>query len=414
MRLRKRSDTFDTATPALARYYFRRSYARLVLLAICAYCACWAIWYLRDIAPAALETDFSQAILPEHFPFRPLRKYSGTNALDIDDSYVYKRSLGSGFEGSASLYEDQSTGEDVVIKSYHSTRFRDLMPVPFFDHFLRRTLYWPTEVPASLFVSTISSDYTSGAARDTLVTGYVPMLDYFLASTGGIFFQTSWHFVTPFFVSGTLEQLAASIRKEGTESPSSLDAQLRPSLTKMLSSLRAIHERGYCHDDIKMDNVFAINRTTWLLGDLGNMREIGHPFHQTHEWTRKNQWTDCRLNDVRRTLKTYLGVLRNAASAEALFDEHFYQEQQPWSSLYWNYIRNPVPAETLVRMQEEGYAPQRPENMTEVCLTCIHAARQVAITRELKCTKLKMTPRQWWRLGAFWSKYEHEVNKAWW
>lgn len=74
------------------------------------------------------DFDYKLKILPTDFaglehksasalwlPEQPVRHVNGTN---IGDRYVFMRHLGTGNEGSASLYVDVRTGEVVVVKTW--------------------------------------------------------------------------------------------------------------------------------------------------------------------------------------------------------------------------------------------------------------------------------------------------------
>jgi hypothetical protein len=96
---------------------------------------------------------------------------------------------------------------------------------------------------------------------------------------------------------------------------------------------------------MKPDHVFVAKRSTeqdglWLLGDLGNVREIAHPYHMSRVWTHTNkQLPDCRANDALRATKTYLQFLRHASSSsgstQSKFDQALLEAREPWARLFW-------------------------------------------------------------------------------
>ncbi|EME88604.1 uncharacterized protein MYCFIDRAFT_209856 [Pseudocercospora fijiensis CIRAD86] len=78
----------------------------------------------------------------------------------------------------------------------------------------------------------------------------------------------------------------------------------------------------------------------WLLGDLGNLRHVGHQWHTTRSWLRQNQWADCRLNDIRRALKSYLWFLRTASADTSTFDRAFWSRSEGWAERYWDFVNS--------------------------------------------------------------------------
>ncbi|KAI0393592.1 hypothetical protein F5Y17DRAFT_431529 [Xylariaceae sp. FL0594] len=199
---------------------------------------------------------------------------------------------------------------------------------------------------------------------------------------------SGWHLVTPFFPAGNLKNLAERLRPLNLTAKE-LDARFRRSFERLLGALEKMHGRyGLCHDDVKAENIFVVgsaptsasvfsssapasspspspslspspspstkvltddddeSSTHWLLADFGNTREITHPYHATAIWTRDSrQHGDCRVNDVLRLLKTYIGFLRIASSSsssssgkESSFDKAFWTASEPWSELYWSWF----------------------------------------------------------------------------
>lgn len=266
----------------------------------------------------------------------------------IDERYLYVKGLGSGQEGKADLYIDQQDGSTVVVKIFSSIA-RNWLPTSISRGYANYTTTWPAEIEASLLLG--SHDGSSG---------YVSVMDYFILQTPS---GWSWALVTPFMARGTLAQLAAdehdsSIRDTTDE----LDATYRHNFEAMLSQLRTLHRAGYCHDDVKPDNIFIQDPEHWLLGDLGNVRHVEHPWHGTKSWTRQNQyvlsaypstalqakhkltqvirWPDCTSNDLRRAYKSYLWFLRAASVDKARFDRDFWQETKDWSRMYWDFMQS--------------------------------------------------------------------------
>ncbi|KAF2461775.1 kinase-like domain-containing protein, partial [Lineolata rhizophorae] len=193
----------------------------------------------------------------------------------IDDRYVFRKELGSGCEGTASIYTDQTTGEEVVVKTFFGTG-RNAVPDAVGEVFAWRQSMWPAEIPALLLLSGFGGKNWTAKVHESGShgSGYVPILDYFLVTRNerNESVAPQWHLVMPLVQRGTLQSLAGRVRAENPQPPHELDLSLRPTLRRLLRTLADLHARGYCHDDVKLDNVFALSRTHWLLGDLGNVR----------------------------------------------------------------------------------------------------------------------------------------------
>lgn len=356
----------------------------------------------RDEHLRMLPTIFPgnrNVVLP---PSEPVRQHREPY---IDDRYLFMKQLGEGMEGKAAVYTDTATGEQVVVKTYTAPA-RDPLPSELELAFAELTTTWPSEIEAETFLNTLLP------ANET---GYVHMLDYFILRSPSLDSSTStptpwsWAMVTPLMTSGTLQNLATS-RNLPTHSPAKLDQLFRPALNALLTSLLLLHEAGICHNDIKPDNIFISNTspTHWLIGDLGNMRHTAHPWHATRTWRYRNQWADCQLNDVRRALKSYIYFLRAASADEAAFDTAFYAELEPWSRLYWQFVRWPGGVERVVKVSQAlrpghgGAGGGEGEGESD-------ARRAWAVGRELTCTTLPRGMVTWWRLGGWWQRWRLEV-----
>ncbi|KAI9786557.1 MAG: hypothetical protein M1816_007881 [Peltula sp. TS41687] len=247
--------------------------------------------YNRPIRNA--ETVFSSASLSAHLrpPPSPFRTLGGGYAgLDFDDRYVYLRDLGRGCEGVTRLYEDRVTGQVVVIKSWFEPG-RNRLPAEMQEVFHDLMPKWPAEIPATLvFAGLDANSQTTEASYDRL--GFLPAVEYFAATSSKNARsknQHTWHLVTPYISGGTLEDPAAWIRQEGLNTPQDLDVEFRSSFNRTLVLLETLHTKGYCHDDVKMDNILVLGPYDWILSDLGNVREIQHPYHYNPDWKRKGQ-----------------------------------------------------------------------------------------------------------------------------
>jgi len=149
-------------------------------------------------------------------------------------------------------------------------------------------------------------------------------------------------------------------------------------------------EKDQKNDENNKDDEF----THWLLGDFGNVREIEHPYHSTHIWTRDSlQHRDCRINDVVRLLRTYISFLRiasssssststststspsispsasSSASAKIEFDKVFWTASEPWSKLYWTAIRESESNEPFVLVDGDGDGATAAARLREMSLS---------------------------------------------
>jgi serine/threonine protein kinase len=300
------------------------------------------------------------------------------------------RKLGKGAEGSASLYADFPTGDVVVVKTYTGIP-RNPVPAELASDFPDYASQWQVEIEASLHM---------GQWKNGNETAFVPVRDYFVLESDDN--EWEWALVTPFIEDGTLENLAKST-KIHERTPQKLDKIFRPVFDKILESLKLLHDTGFCHDDIKPDNIFIADAKHWLLGDLGNVRHFAHPWHDTRRWKRENQWSDCVYNDIRRMFKTYMTFLRESSGNQLDFDKEFFLEEQSWSKLYWVWMRQPVgvPAtlelsDDYERNDEPEWKPDWSERLTARYKSCLE--RKVDV--ELTTMTLHLGPWDYWPLRA--------------
>ncbi|KAJ8111783.1 hypothetical protein OPT61_g5703 [Boeremia exigua] len=186
---------------------------------------------------------------------------------------------------------------------------------------------WPTEIPASLYFG------GSGHNASSSHSGFLPVKAFFMAASSTS--QAEWHMVTPLLKGGSLQDLAAEVRKQNTNYQD-IDAKYRPAFMGLLRSLQTLHEAGYCHDDVKPGNVLVADETHWVLGDLGNLRHITHPYHTSLLWRENEQLIDCRANDGIRALKSYVHFVRDVAVDKDGFDTDFFERREPLSRLFWS------------------------------------------------------------------------------
>lgn len=336
-----------------------------------------------------LPTDFTT--LEQQTPdalWLPQESIRYQNGANIGDHYVFMDHLSDGNEGSASLYVDVPTGEIVVVKTWTGPlkNIRNFIPSPLASPFSSITDKWPSEIEAGLLLATWNQ------GNDT---AYPPVRDYFILRQNVDDPDWHWAMATPYISGGNLLNLA-SATKFHERTPQKLDKVFRPAFNALLAKLADLHEAGYCHDDIKPDNVFIANTTHWLLGDLGNVRHVEHPWHATGRWKRENQKPDCKENDLRRLMKTYLAFLREAAAERVVFDRSFYQEDQAWSRLYWDFKEARISARQLLTMSKalrsgvggEVKAGMKGDGGVEACLA-------KKIDRELTFWTIETTWRDW-------------------
>lgn len=270
-----------------------------------------------------------------------------TRRLLLDSRPQWSK-LGSGYEGDAFVFNG------TVIKVFKPERspLRNCVP-----GITTSKLAWPPEIPVSLLLGGLAQEPTTPDDAH-----FVPILDYFLQATAEDGNSGEWHLVTPFLASGTLDHLAERLRHHGPPlAIEEVDAHFRPSFHSILEALDTMHwQRDLCHDDIKMDNIFvkdyasppleapghtnyslpAEQDTHWLLGDLGNAREPSHDYHTSLLWSHDNgQHPDCRVNDLRRLVKSYILFLQAATKGSVaqrdVFVESFLAASAPWGRLYW-------------------------------------------------------------------------------
>lgn len=432
--------TYEKALPSrrapsprrIARYFgTSRRFRLLCASAVVAYVLLSTSIELWGTYWSNAPTDFDRRTSPTTSPSlflseHPARRLVQTaNGVNIGDRYSYLKPLSAGCEGNTAIYRDEETGSDVVIKSFR-TQLRNRLP-----EYTRRTFAgsignWPAEIPATLLLggmmNVTSESNMTGTVDVSFKSDFIPAVDYFLivSSESGAPVSPTWRLVTPLIRGGTLQTLASRLREERLRQPHELDAFLRPAFNRLLTALRDLHAMELCHDDIEIDNIFTIDQTRWLIGDLGRVREVQHPYHYTHKWQSRNQWSECRLNDVRRTLKTYLSVLRTAAADADRFDADFYAERQPWSKLYWDFMRRPALAGELLGRSSNSSVDLAPDPAMEASATVkpdvsvqtgkAREALRLAVDRELKRTRIPWSLRKWWLWGGFMPKYRLEKN----
>jgi hypothetical protein len=283
--------------------------------------------HLFLISRHALQAKYS----PTNFDVRSDRLSARSWTDDDEDAHfqdelIANRAswqvLGAGWEGKVFKYEDY------VIKTFTPGRspFRNCAP--------GASDKWPTEIPASLQFGGFSTPTDISTSNDTS-SGFLPVKAHFMAATSPGQ-PAEWHMVTPLVKGGNLEKLAQQLSKsEHPQSFREVDTRYRPAFNKLLQTIEGLHKAGYCHDDMKPGNIFIQDESQWVLGDLGNLREVSHPYHSSELWKDNAQLQDCRANDVVRALKSYLQFVQSSAGDGDDFNAAFFHAQEPTSRLFW-------------------------------------------------------------------------------
>lgn len=297
--------------------------------------------------PKFLATDFSsldnaesleQFKCPSKVCSDSVASYKDLSINSTGFLYTFERTLSSGFEGAISIYDNTRTGEQVAVKSFFTcaSPLRNILPESAARFFQQSR--WPAELEFMLL-------YANGLHDgDSLRTdnGLVNIRDYFLFDDGTS--TPQWQLVTPFFRHGTLSgagpTIAGLLGLASNLTTSDLDTIFRTSFQALLTTLDSLHNHGFCHDDIKSDNIFisSSDPKQWLLGDFGNVREKRHPYHTSEIWRQQRQWQDCAKNDVRRLAMVYLSFLRSFHADTSIYDVEFLAQEQEWTRLYWDRV----------------------------------------------------------------------------
>ncbi|KAJ4366841.1 hypothetical protein N0V83_007369 [Neocucurbitaria cava] len=253
--------------------------------------------------------------------------------LHFQDELVANRrawkALGEGWEGKVYAYNDS------VIKTFTPGRspFRNCVPG-------MMNKKWPTEIPASLqFGGFIQQNDPSnehyGHNRSITIDGFLPVKAYYMASPLPSK-PAEWHLVTPLLQGGSLNTLARTLSEDmKARGFQNVDALYRPTFNRLLETMEGLHDAGYCHDDIKPANIFIKDEAHWILGDLGNARQVFHPYHSSRLWRDNSQLEDCRANDVIRALKSYVKFIQTSLGDEDEFNLAFLEGKEPISRLFW-------------------------------------------------------------------------------
>jgi serine/threonine protein kinase len=284
----------------------------------------------QSLAAKCSPTEFDSTHLDSHHKFR--RRDKDANFQDrLIANREHWKTIGNGWEGKVFAYKDS------VIKTFTPGRspFRNCAPGETNEK-------WPTEIAASLRFgghnnnnNITNAESMQGDDANEFLDGFLSVKTYFEAAIPPSQVP-EWHLVTPLLKGGNLEKLAKKTsQKSELNTTRRMDTHYRPAFENLLSNLQRLHEARYCHDDIKPTNVFVANDTHWVLGDLGNLRHVSHPYHSSRLWTDNKQLSDCRANDAIRALKSYLQFIRSATRDKDAFDSEFYMAEEPLSRMFW-------------------------------------------------------------------------------
>jgi serine/threonine protein kinase len=381
--------------------YSRRRQSHVLAILFILVCLCFfhpSFFPNRRNSPAKfLATDFTShvnhALLKD--PKRPSTLYPknlirsrSKDGLTIGDRYIFERVLSPGHEGTHEIYLDNTTNKHVSIKSFHDKRdvFRNTLSPAARNAFVMER--WPTEIPAML----LFASRTYNQAAETHHKGVVHFIDAFVLDDNG---SKRWQLVTEFYHRGTLldagNRLACELGLPSNITTTQVDHLFRNSFTRLLKTLSTLHNDGFCHDDVKPANIFISSHEsfTWILGDLGQVREHNHTYHSSKKWRIQGQWEDCVLNDTRRLLKVYLSFLRSFHRDTSTFDSDLMYGREDWSRFYWNYFSDLSTTSTLYPSEADGevlLASHFTESTPLGSMRLKQSIRRLIVDHELNCS----------------------------
>ncbi|KAJ5061142.1 hypothetical protein J3E74DRAFT_465132 [Bipolaris maydis] len=282
-----------------------------------------------DLTAKRVATNFNLRIHNRHTRSWGPENEDPQLIANLLENRQHWRLLGNGWEGRVYVYKDS------VIKTFDTVRspFRNCAPASY------PTDRWPTEIPASLYfggsASTAANETDDTGNAKPRYDGFLPIKAHFIASNSPGS-PEEWHLVTPLAEGGNLLTLAQKLSTNpNVTSYRTIDALYRPAFNRFLSILSTMHNAGYCHDDVKPSNIFIQGSSDWLLADLGNVREVNHPYHTSRIWRDSKQVADCRSNDVTRALRSYLKFLQMSMLNQDAFNAALFRGEEPISRLFW-------------------------------------------------------------------------------
>lgn len=273
----------------------------------------------------------------------------------IDERYRIETVVEHNDKTTISVALDTNNGTIVMLTSFLSPGDREPQPLPqslkeIFDY---KVEHWPIEIPAVLAMTwAVRQERPNNRTKsvDNWI-GFIPILDYFVVCLDSECSKLRWCRVTPPIKKCTLREYGMHLKGNNSMTIQELDMKFRPSFNRFLTTLSWLHERGMCHDYINPDSIHVHEHENgWYLANYEQIREITHPYHFSQLWVDLEMWADCRLNDVRHATKAYLSFLRTASGTTDSFDRALFDGTEPWSRLYWRFLRNPVSASSLLRI----------------------------------------------------------------
>ncbi|KAF8544573.1 hypothetical protein BDD12DRAFT_872815 [Trichophaea hybrida] len=266
-----------------------------------------------------------------------------TNSFEPE--YVYSHRLGRGFEGQADIYTSRTTDQSVVIKTFFSFTREEYIPKKVAVRLLRdyniTEKRWPVDISATLRRYNAKSPMADDLTVHPIDVFYVPRPEIELGPRERA--PLPWRMVLPLYNSGSLDFAQAALAYLNLTT-TEIDFLYRPRYKTVFEALGRMHTTmelesnatGFCHDDIKIDNLFLRNEAHEIMvGDMGQSRPLSHAYHK--------KWYDCRLVDAHRAWKTYLVLLRGASdrsNGTSEFDEQFMSQTTEWAAAYWNWMED--------------------------------------------------------------------------
>lgn len=341
---------FIFAIPYTPRAFLHIRYRPVIVLLILSVLQQQHFFFLNRQALAAkyASTKFTSNSPEAHPRFlRPDDEDSHFQAQLLANREAWKV-LGEGWEGKVFVYKDS------VIKTFTPGRspFRNCAPG-------RTDSTWPTEILASLhfggFYQKVDNyDESRPYNASSTAGGFLPVQAYFLASPLPRK-PAEWHLVTPFLRGGNLNTLAHSLSNDTiTKTFREIDATYRPAFNRLVEDMARLHDAGYCHDDMKPANIFIQDQSHWVIGDLGNIRHVLHPYHSSRLWRNNQQLQDCRANDVIRALKSYVKFIQTSVGDTDQFNNAFFEAKEPISRLFWWALAD-APSMSAARLRQRSF-----------------------------------------------------------
>lgn len=263
----------------------------------------------------------------------------------FEPEYVYSHKLGRGYEGQADIYTSKSTNQTVVIKTFFPWTREEDMPKEIAARLQRdyniTEKKWPVDITATLRRYNAKSSMADDLTVHPIDVFYVPRTEKELGPKERP--PLPWRMVLPLYSSGSLDSAAAALAYLNLTT-ADIDFLYRPRYKTIFEALGRMHTTvepesnatGFCHDDIKLDNLFLRNEAHEIMvGDMGQTRSLSHSYHK--------KWYDCRLVDAHRAWKTYLVLLRNSSARNngtSEFDEELMAQTTDWADAYWNWLES--------------------------------------------------------------------------